>query len=141
MRFILADFLHDAQEIDAGEEIPPRELGNGFRWQLGGGVAQLVDGGDGAFCCVLAFLKGKGRELVFDFGDGEGKFAAHFYWGWDSFVFTPFFGFKDERGFSTITVAESEETMVGEYESRNFGRGKYLMSSRSVLLSTNLSIS
>ena len=94
MRFILADLLHYSQEIDAGEEIPPREFGDGFRWWLGGRVAQLVDGWYRSLCRVLTFLESKCRKLVFDFRDCERQFTTHFDRWRGCFVFTLFFGLK-----------------------------------------------
>ena len=65
VRFVLADFLHDAQEVDAREEVSPRELGDGLRWWLGGGVAELIDFWTIALSCVLPFLESQSGQFVF----------------------------------------------------------------------------
>ena len=43
--FAFTDLLHDAEEVDATEEIPPGELGDRFRGKFGGRIAEFIDGG------------------------------------------------------------------------------------------------
>lgn len=72
MSLVLADLLHHTQEVDGGEEVAPRELGDGLVWVggFGGWVAEFVEFRSVSFAGVLAFLEGECWELVFGAGDG-----------------------------------------------------------------------
>lgn len=111
--FILTDLLHDAKEVDAGEEVTPRELCYRFRWLLGGWIAQLVHSRDRPSACMLAFLESEGWKLVFDFGDRQREFATRLDRGWRSFIFALFFGLNWFRWcMFTVRIAESEKTIA-----------------------------
>lgn len=111
MCFAFADLLHNSQKVDGGEEIPPREFSDGLGWLLGCWIAQLVNGWDGSFSCMLAFLESQGRELVFDFGDRKRKFTAHLDRWRRCFIFALFFGFKFNWCVFAVSITESEEAM------------------------------
>lgn len=67
MGFVLADLLHDAEEVDGGEEVAPREFGDGFVWVRGlcCWIAKFVELGAFALAGVLTFLECEGWKFVF----------------------------------------------------------------------------
>jgi hypothetical protein len=109
--FVLADLLNDAKVVDGGEEVAPREVGDGLEGHIRGGqgVAKFIDfrgtGGEvsGPFIPeppgeVYSGRRPGGVSAEFDYRRGAG------------FVLTSFVLLRTGGSASTVGLAKTEES-------------------------------